>query len=316
MSYFRGKKVLVAGASGLTGRNLFEFLKQQGDDVIGTCFANMNKELYCVDFTCARQTERFFYEFKFDYVFICCAQSYNADVCKHNPEALILPNITMVSNILSACLKRHVSKVMYMSSATVYQPSKEALLEEELDLNQAPHVLYMGIGWAKRYIEKLCDFYSSLGLMTLVVRPTNIYGKYDKTNLDLCHVVPAFIMRLLSGENPFIVSTRGDGVKNFIYVDDLVRDMLQIMLECKISNTFNLTSDEYFSIKEVVLLCVKEINPSCKVLFDVVSDAVHFVGLYRNKFDLFFGHNKYVTFESGIKEVIAWYSSLPQTQRK
>lgn len=324
---FVGKSVLVTGASGLTGRNLYDVLKKEGANVEGTCLLRRSPHVdgtpafYSVDFTDKSQTDRFFYQFNFDYVFICCAQSYNADVCKNNPEALILPNIAMAVNILAACAKYRVSKVMYMSSATVYQPSSLPLDEDELDLCRNPHTLYLSIGWVKRYIEKLCEFYATRGLLTLIVRPTNIYGKYDKTELDHCHVVPAFVMRLLSGENPLVVKTRGDGVKNFIYVDDLVRDMLRIMFQSEESAVYNLTSDEYISIRQVALVCLKEIqqrfnDPHRGVVFSNISDAIPFIGLDRNKLDSTFGRKKYISFETGIKEVITWYSLLPQTQRK
>ncbi|KKM01607.1 hypothetical protein LCGC14_1792700, partial [marine sediment metagenome] len=41
MNFFKGKKVLITGASGFIGRNLFEKMKELEADVIGTRFKNM-----------------------------------------------------------------------------------------------------------------------------------------------------------------------------------------------------------------------------------------------------------------------------------
>lgn len=330
---YAGKKVLVAGASGLTGRNLVEYLESLGANVTGTwhkhrvTYVNGMSMItdpidlfYNVDFTDKSQAERFFYNYQFDYVFICAAQSYNASVCRDNPEALILSNLQIVSNILSQCLKHKVKKVIFMSSATVYQPHKEPLAECELDWNQNPHELYMGIGWVKRYLEKLCEFYSSQGLPTFIVRPTNIYGPYDKTNLEHCHVIPAFIMRALNGEDPFVVKTLGNGVKNFINVNDLVRDMARIVaFDDSDHAIYNLTSDEYVTISQLcslIIEAVKEINPdySPHIRFEGYPDAVPFVGLSRKRLDAKFGQASYVPLTQGLKEVVKWYSSLHQTQ--
>jgi GDP-L-fucose synthase len=329
---FNGKRVLVCGASGLTGYNLFEYLLGLGAEVTGTCLLRRSNhqtngmsllnQTHSVDFTDAHQADKFFSMRSFDYVFICCAQSYNADVCKNNPQMLIQSNLVMTSNILSACLKHGVKKVMYMSSATVYQPHQFPVAESSLNWNANPHRIYMGIGWVKRYLEKLCEFYSHQGMTTLVVRPTNIYGRYDKTELDHCHVLPAFIMRCLDGENPLSIKTSGNGVKNFIHVSDLVRDMAKIMAHSDSSDVYNLTSNEYVSIERTLRLCVSSVrelfmpdyNP--EIIFSSTPDAVSFTGLSREKFDDTFGYEPYLPFREGLEDTIKWYYSLRQTQNQ
>lgn len=327
---YEGKKVLIAGASGMTGKNLYNLL-DLFTDVVGTCHSRQDyhsdgmqmeprEKLIKIDFTDSIKTQEFFNANRFDYVFICCAKTYNASVCKNNPECLILPNIQMVSNILENCLKTGVKKVLYISSATVYQPSDKPLAESELDWNQNPHNLYMGIGWVKRYLEKLCEFYSTRGLTTLIVRPTNIYGKYDKTDLNKCHVVPAFIMRGLNREDPYVIRSLGNGIKNFIHVDDLVKDLVRIMVFHDNCSPINLCSDEEHSISGVVDILMKifkEIIPDYKpfIRFEGLPDYVSYVGLKRDKLDSLFGKDKYIPLEKGLKEVVEWYSLLHQIQR-
>lgn len=324
-SFYEGKRVLICGASGLTGHNLYDAMQVLGAKVTGTC--HKNQEFYAdgkpmfeqADLTKYDDTDFVMSQAKPEYVFICCAQTYNAAVCRDNPQLLILPNITMVSNILEASLRHGVKKVLFVSSATVYQPHATPIAESALDLNIPPSKLYLGVGWAKRYCEQLCQFYASRGLACVVVRPTNIYGRYDKTDLEKCHVLPAFIMRGLRGDNPFIVKSLGNGIKNFIHVNDLIRDMAKVMMLHPSPDPINLTSDEYHSIGQVVDLVIKHLmarDPSYKpfVRFEGNFDAISYVGLNRNKLDSLYGKESYIPLSAGIKEVIEWYSLSHQTQ--
>ena len=322
---FEGKRVLICGASGMTGHNLFDFMQQFGAWVTGTYHTRNdftegdNIPLFNrVDFTNEIETKIFFDGgLPFDYVFICCAKTYNASTCKNDPQSMILPNISMVSNILSNCLRTQAGKVIYISSATVYQPSFNYLSEDDLDWNQNPHDLYMGIGWVKRYLEKLCEFYAGQGLETLVARPTNIYGRYDKTDTDKCHVVPALIMRALNGENPYTIFGSGKPQKNFIHCDDLTRDLAKVAAFGKGFDVFNLCSDEEVSINDIARMIFSRLQHFPKVEYVRTNvPEIAFRGLNRNKFDSMFGREPYKDIRDGIKDVIEWYSLSHQIVRR
>jgi GDP-L-fucose synthase len=322
MSFYDGKKVLVCGASGMTGHNLYDYLQAECSEVTGTCLNNNDyytdgsPMFISVDFTDKDKADKFFSNKKFDLAFICCAQTYNAQMCIENPQSMVLPNIQMVSNILENCLRTGVKRVLYISSATVYQPSFKCLSEEDLDLNKEPNPLYAGVGWAKRYMEKLCEFYSGLGLDVVVVRPTNIYGRYDKTDSKYCHVIPALVMRALSKPREFVVYGNGMAVKNFIYVNDFVRDLLRIMESYKTPDPINLCSDEEISIEHVVYNILRNFRGyHPRVIFTSKEvDQVPYRGISRSKCDALFGKMPYKSIEEGIQETIEWYSLLRQTQ--
>lgn len=314
MQQFRGKRVLVCGASGMTGQNLYERLEDLEANVIGTYFEDKVDGLIQADFTNKESTEKIFNITKFDYVFICCAKTYNAFVCQNNQESMILPNIQMLSNILQNCKRTGVENVLFMSSSVVYQPSNERISEADIDFNSNPDYLYLGIGWVKRYCEKLCEFYSLSGININIVRPTNIYGKYDKTDEKICHVIPALVMRALNGCNPFLVYGNGKDMKDFIHVDDLVRDVLLIASNCK-NKTFNLCSGRLYTILDVVNIIFGILN--IKPDIDIQDESAYskFRALSRDKFNIEFPGLKYKTLEEGLREVIQWYSLLLQTPK-
>ena len=61
--------------------------------------------------------------------------------------------------------------------------------ESDWDQNAPVNYNYYGVGNTKIYIEKMCNFYSNLGLKTTVIRHSNVYGPNDKFDLDKSHVL-------------------------------------------------------------------------------------------------------------------------------
>ena len=74
--------------------------------------------------------------------------------------------------------------------------SKEFQNEDDWDPNIEINKNYFGVGNTKVYIEKMCKFYSELGLKTTAIRHSNVFGPYDKFDLDKSHVLGATIRKV------------------------------------------------------------------------------------------------------------------------
>ena len=71
------------------------------------------------------------------------------------------------------------------------------------------------------HCSHICDM--KLGIS----RATATFGPHDNFNLSTCHVVPALIKRVLSGENPFTAWGSPDVVRDFLYIKDLIIGIIQ-----------------------------------------------------------------------------------------
>lgn len=303
--FFKNKKVFISGASGFVGSNLYEKMMEYGANVIGTYFTKRSNGLTRCDLTDYRQVEKLLKGV--DYVFMIAAKTYGAGVLKNNPTAMVRDTITMDANVLEASLKCKVKKVLYISSSTVYQESYNILSEDDLDLNKNPYKTYMGVGHVKRYLERLCEFYSQLGLPVLILRPTNIYGPKDKYEDGKSHFIPAIIKRVLERQNPLKVWGSGNSVKNLIYIDDFIRDMLKVFVNCNKFDIFNICSNNYYSIKEIVLEILKHIDKDREMVFDKTKpDSIPFRGISHNKLDFLYGKESYLSLSEGLLETINW----------
>lgn len=305
--YFKNKRICITGASGFVGRNLCNFLKSQDLNVIGTCFSKPSNDLIQCDLTKYEEVEKIVDGI--DYVFMIATKTYGAGVVKENPCALVRENLYLNANTLEACYRKKVKKVLFISSSTVYQESNYLLAEEDLDLNKPTFSLYEGVGGVKRYSEQLCKFYSTLGLKVNIVRPTNIYGTLDHFDDKTAHFIPAVTRRIVERQNPLVIWGKGNVIKNLIYIDDFIRDVLKIFTQYDGIDPFNICSNEYYSVRQIVNTILDICNYNIEPIYDPAKpDAIPYRGLLRTKFDSIFGKEQYTTLYDGLSNVVSWIS--------
>ena len=70
----------------------------------------------------------------------------------------------------------------------------------------------------------MCNFYSSLGITKYtVIRHSNIYGPYDKFDLEKSHFMGATITKVLTAKKNIEVWGEGKESRDFVFIDDLVK---------------------------------------------------------------------------------------------
>jgi GDP-L-fucose synthase len=305
-----GAKVLVAGGSGLVGANLTQRLVHDGAKVLSTFTTRppqLLREAYRqYDFTqfddCLEATR------DRDIVFLCAAQIGGAKTMREQPTQFMLPNLEINAGLFEACSRNGVGKVVFVSSSTVYQLASHPIREDELDLNQPPFELYFGVGWLNRYLEKLAAFYrQTRGIQVEVLRPTNIYGPHDHFEDDRAHVLPALINRALRRENPFVVWGDGTAVRNFIYVDDFVDDLLLVAGKDCGGEPLNVAGDRDLTIRQAVREVLDATNHPVEPEYDASKPtAIPYRALNTNRFVGIFGPRKRTPFEEGVRRTVEW----------
>jgi GDP-L-fucose synthase len=143
-----------------------------------------------------------------------------------------------------------------------------------------------------------------------IARGTAIFGPYDNFDLKTCHVVPALIKRLLSGENPFVVWGTPDVVRDFLYVKDVVKGGLLILEKGKSMRPYNLGYGGGITIGEIVDTIVKVSGLTPKITWDDSKPTtIPFRAVSTDRINMELGFTSDYTFEEGIKETIKWYRS-------
>lgn len=305
-NFFGEDKILVTGASGLLGRNVYKYLKSHGLNVVGTYHNHSKPDLIKCDLTDYKQTKELLERENIKYVFMFAAIAHGVGILSIRPETLIRENLMITSNMLELCYYAKVKKVFFCSSSSVYHEANYHIKEEEYDLNKEPSKYYFGNGWMKRYSEKLCEFYNRLGMKVVMMRPGNIYGKYDKSDVN-AHFIPAIIQRLLG--NPKELEIWGDGTpyKNLIYAEDLARDSVLMMTGYDSIQPLNVASDTNATVGEIVNLLVKIAKYEGKIVYNSSKpNAIQYRGLDTTKFNNIFGKQKYTSLEEGLVTTFRW----------
>ncbi|MBI2028442.1 MAG: NAD(P)-dependent oxidoreductase [Candidatus Levybacteria bacterium] len=311
MSFYKNKKVLVTGGTGLIGRPLVEMLAKKGAKVTAASLDDpkgMSKE---VKFTKADLRE-----------FGNCM-----DVCKNKeivfhlagikgspalnqkqPASFFVPTITFNSNMMEAARRQGVSRFLYTSTVGVYAPA-EVFYEDDV-WKTFPSANDRFAGWAKRMGELQAEAYKiEYGWdMISIVRPANTYGPYDNFDPKTAMVIPSLINRALSGENPLTVWGDGSPIRDFIYSRDVAEGMM-LAVEKGINTPINLGSGVGVTIKKLVETIVKNVpSGSIKIRWDKTKpkgDAKRIMDIRRAKKLL--GFKQKYSLEEGIKETIEWY---------
>lgn len=318
--FYKGKKVLVAGATGMIGSHVLEELLKHDACIRGTMHKrdpiviNEKIEYLSCDLTnkedCARAVQGI------EMVFMCAAATYGAGIAASNPLAFITPNLIMESQMLEAAYLAGVERFLMMSSATVYPPFTHPVKEDEA-FNAEPHDSYFGVGWMKRYLEKLAEFYyKRYNLKVAIMRPTSIYGPYDVFDPDISHVLPALIRKAVEKLDPFEVWGNGEEVRDFFHARDLARGSLQILEHHAVCDPITFGYGKGVKIKEILQIILKAAGyDNAKIIFNSSKPGtipVRMVDISKAKRIL--GFEPLISLENGISETLKWYIESSKKQ--
>jgi GDP-L-fucose synthase len=256
-NYFKNKHVLVTGAAGFIGTHLVHRLVDLGAKVRGTLhnkspqYQEPSVEFINCDLTRAEDCAKACHGI--DFVFMAAANSSGAAVIQKTPLVHLTPNIIMNANMLEAAYECEVKKFCFISSNTVYPLTDFAVSED--DANFEFYDKYFVVGWMKRFSELMCEMYStkiSNPMKTLVVRPGNLYGPFDKFTLKESKVIAALIRRAIEREDPFVVWGDGLDIKDFLYIEDFIDGLVLAFEQTNDFQPVNIASGRPVTIREVL----------------------------------------------------------------
>lgn len=306
---FKNSKVLVAGGTGMIGKQLVKLLLDRGASVRIASLddpkrADEKTEFIRVDLrsldNCMSACVGM------DYVFnLLCIKGSPAATSK-KPASFFVPMIMFNTNLAEAARVAGVKWYMYTSTVGVYPPAQ--IFHEDSVWKGFPSENDKYAGWAKRMGELQLEAYKIEYNFNnfSIVRPANVYGPYDNFNPKNSMVIPSLIKRAIDGENPFVVWGDGTPIRDFINSRDVARGMLYVV-ENKITEPVNLGSGSGISIKNLVGIIVNNLENKPEVVWDASKpngDAIRKMNVERiTKY----GFKTEVPFEQGIKEAMQWY---------
>jgi GDP-L-fucose synthase len=309
------KRVLVCGATGFIGRNITEALSRRPDlEVVGVAnrkhpFDCRNVQWVAADLTNPADVTRALQGI--DIVIQAAATTSGAKDIVARPYLHVTDNAVMNSLLFRACYDGKVGHLVFFSCTVMYQSSAIALAERDFDASCELYPQYFGVGWTKVYLEKMCEFYSRLGATKFTaIRHSNIYGPYDKFDLERSHVFGATVTKVMTAKDgKIVVWGSGEEGRDLLYVDDLVK-----IVECAIERQtdkfalYNCGYGEAVSIRELVARIVAKSGRQLKIEHDLSQPSIKtslFLDCSKAQREL--GWRRTVSLDQGIERTLEWW---------
>lgn len=317
----RKKNVLICGASGFMGINIANrFLKNKEYSVYGVGNSRdvFNSRDYEAFFSCDLTTKVgidhvFSQGIHYDVVIQAAATTSGSKDIIERPYLHVTDNAVMNSLILQACYDHSTGHLLFLSCGVMYNPERSPVSEEDHYLDEPIPKNYFGVGWTKVYIEKMCEFFSSLGRTKhTVIRHSNTYGPYDKYDLEKSHMFGATITKVLmanSGDN-IIVWGDGKTERDLLYVDDVI-DFIELVADKQIKkyDLFNVGMGKSYSVREIVEKIITHSKKNLSISHDLSKPSINTkLALNSHKAYEELGWLPKHNLDMGIKKTIEWYN--------
>jgi len=316
-SYFKNKKVLIAGGAGFFGINLTKRFLKLGAEVRVSLHQNVprwrDSSVEYVTLDLEKSEDCMLLCKGMDFLIIAAANSSGAGVIEKTPLLHLTPNLIMNARLLESAYAQGITKTLFFSSNTVY-PLTDFPVNES-DTNFEYFDKYYIVGWMKRFSEIMCDMYSNHitePMKTIIIRPGNAYGPFDKFAPEKSKVIPALIRRAVERENPFVVWGNGKDLKDFIYIDDLVDGTILALEKLQSADPINIASGKAITIREVLSFILKASSyENADVRFDESMPSMipkRMINIEKANESL--GFVPKVNIEEGIERTVRWYSNI------
>jgi nucleoside-diphosphate-sugar epimerase len=219
-----------------------------------------------------------------------------------NNKAACMISVLINTHLLLAARDCGIDRFFYASSACVYNGEKQTDTNNPglKEADAYPALAEDGYGWEKLFSERMCrHFREDFGITTRVARFHNVYGPHgtfdggrEKAPAAICRKI---IEASITGEKDIIIWGDGHQTRSFMYIDDCIKGIQDIMYS-DILEPLNLGSSEMVSINQLV---------------DIVEDIAGFK--LKRKYDLdapkgVRGRNSENTL---IKQYLKWEPSIP-----
>lgn len=313
---FAGKKVVVAGGSGFIGTNLALRLASLGAHVRLTVHQKPLQAIFPgadivqVDLRrpedCARAMAGM------EVLFICAAQTSGAAAITSTPLIHVTPNVLINTLLLEAAYEAGVGKVCFLSSGAAYPFTGSRPVAESEMFDGDPEEVYFPAGWMKRYAEILCRTYAekiTRPMQTVVVRPSNVYGPFDKFEFGVSHFTAALVRRVAERQSPLVVWGTGEDIRDLLFVDDFIDGLLSAAATDLPFLAVNICAGRGYAVRDVLetLLDVDGFGDA-QVSFDRSRPSTVPIRLMDNSLarDLL-GFAPKTSLADGLQRTLAWY---------
>lgn len=310
------KSVLITGNAGLLGARLADWILENRpeytvvgiDDLSGGYIENIDPRVeFYKDDLAERPIDHIFETHDIEYVFhfaAYAAEGLSPFIRKFNYKN----NLVSTANIVNACIKHNVKRLVFTSSMAVYGRANPPFTE---DTQPDPIDPY---GIAKYASEKDIQVAGEQhGLDWCIIRPHNVYGIKQNIWDKYRNVLGIWMWQHMHGE-PFTIFGDGEQTRAFSYIDDCLESLWHAaVIPVASKEIINLGGIHHVSINEAAQtlkeviggeIVYKEARHEVKDAYPTWKKSVDILG-FEHKTDL----------REGLTKMWKWAKEQPDRPR-
>jgi GDP-L-fucose synthase len=308
-------RVLVTGAAGFLGRAVREQLAAAG------CASVVAPRRAECDLTREADVQRLFAAHPVDLVLHLAADVGGIGYNLAHPGQVFYANAMMGALVMEHARRAGTVKFVGVGSVCAYPEHARVPFREEELWNGYPEPTNGAYGSAKRMMLVQGQAYrTQYGFNAVHLLVMNLYGPGDHFEPERSHVIPALIRRLVeataAGAPELVVWGDGSATREFLYVDDAARGIVQAAERYDQGEPVNLGAGFEISIRDLATLLAELTGYRGRLVFDASKPS----GQQRRSADVSrakraFGFQATVGFREGLSRTLDWYRHLTRAAR-
>ncbi|HFU0690755.1 TPA: NAD-dependent epimerase/dehydratase family protein [Morganella morganii] len=247
-------KILLTGANGMVGKNIID--NHQSDRYI--FFTPSSDELNLLNYS---EINSYLAKKKPDLIIHAAGVVGGINANIKNPVKFLVNNMQMGLNLITAAKNNKIKNLLNLGSSCMYPKDIDSPLCEDMILKGELEPTNEGYALAKIACAKLCEYINreSSNYLYKTIIPCNIYGKFDKFDIDNSHMIPAVINKIsnaLDNNFEFIeVWGNGESRREFMYAEDLadfifyaIKNFTEMPQNINVGLGYDYSINEYYRI--------------------------------------------------------------------
>ena len=184
-------KILLTGASGMVGSNIIDHDSYSNLNVLTPTSEELNllNSTNVIDYINKNKPDMIIHAAGF-------VGGIQSNI--NQPVNFLVNNLQMGINILMAAKNHGIKNFINLGSSCMYPRNAQNPLSEGLILQGELEPTNEGYAIAKVAITRLCEYINreDKSFLYKTVIPCNLYGKYDKFDIQYSHMIPAVIKKI------------------------------------------------------------------------------------------------------------------------
>ena len=309
-----GKRVLLAGGSGLVGRALLSQLEKRSCEALSPSHEDL-------DLLDERATTAYFSEMRPEVAILAAARVGGIGANQSQPYDFLMDNLRMEINFMSAAHAANVERLGFLGSSCIYPKLAPQPLPESALLTGPLEPTNTGYAMAKLSgIEMVNAVRAQFGRPWISLLPSNLYGPGDNFNLDSSHVVPAMLRKFHEAKESAVESVvlwgSGKVKREFLHSNDAASGIIFAMENYNDDSPLNIGYGHDISIAELASIVSRVVGFDGRIEWDSsMPDGVPRKLLDSSRIKSL-GWSPTIELEPGLTETYAWMTESSSRLRQ